>query len=235
LRFALRAALALAAASGVCLAAAGCGSGSGGDPLASMTANQVVTKALGDLKSAPSFGISGTTVEGHGVPESMRLEFKHVTGCEGTVSWGSNSSQGSLYLVVIGGTAWEKPDDAYWKAYEGKSAAQVIALIGGRYLKGSASDSNFATLAQLCDTFASSFKMAKDLVKEAVTTVDGQRVVPLTDKKGTMDVTDTSSPRFLRATGTVTGISTLLIFTYSPVSLTAPPAGQTIDSTALGF
>jgi hypothetical protein len=53
-RVAFRAALALAAASGVCLAAAGCGSGSDGDPLASMTANQVVTKALGDLKSAPS-------------------------------------------------------------------------------------------------------------------------------------------------------------------------------------
>lgn len=232
MRFALRAALALAAASGVCLAADGCGSG--GDPLASMTANQVVTKALGDLKSAPSFGTSGTTVDGQGVPESMRLEYKHGTGCEGTVSWGS---KGSLYLVVIGGTAWEKPDDAYWKTYEGKSAAQVIALIGGRYLKGSASDSYFAPLAQVCDTdtFASSIKLPKDLVKESVTTVDGQRVVPLTAKKGTMDVTDTSSPRILRVTGTNAGISTGLIFTYSPVSLTAPPAGQTIDSTALGF
>jgi hypothetical protein len=48
-------------------------------------------------------------------------------------------------------------------------------------------------------------------------------------------VTDTSSPRILRVTGTNAGISTGLIFTYSPVSLTAPPAGQTIDSTALGF
>ena len=234
MRFALRAALALAAASGVCLAAAGCGSG--GDPLATMTANQVVTKAVADLESAPSFGISGTTVDGQGVPESMRLEYKHGTGCEGTVSWGS---KGSLYLVVIGGTAWEKPDDAYWKAYEGKSAAQVIALIGGRYLKGSASDSYFAPLAQVCDTdtFASSIKLPKDLVKESVTTVDGQRVVPLTakTKKGTMDVTDTSSPRILRVTGTNAGSSTGLIFTYSPVSLTAPPARQTIDSTALGF
>jgi hypothetical protein len=231
LRFALSAALALAAASGVCLAAAGCGSG-GGDPLASMTANQVVTKALGDLKSAPSFGISGTTVDGQGVLESMRLEYKHGTGCEGTVSWGN---KGSLYLVVIGGTAWEKPDNAYWKTYEGTSAAHVIALIGGRYLKGSASDSYFAALAQLCDTFASSFEVPKDLVKEAATTVDGQRVVPLTDKKGTTDVTDTSSPRILRVTGTNAGISTGLSFTYSLVSLTAPPAGQTIDSTALGF
>jgi hypothetical protein len=230
LRFALRAGLALAAASGVCLAAAGCGSG--GDPLARMTANQVVTKALGDLKSAPSFGISGTTVEGQGVLESMRLEFKHGTGCEGTVSWGS---KGSVYLVVIGGTAWEKPDNAYWKTYEGTSAAHVIALIGGRYLKGSASDSYFAALAQLCDTFASSFEVPKDLAKEAATTVDGQRVVPLTDKKGTTDVTDTSSPRILRVTGTNAGISTGLSFTYSLVSLTAPPAGQTIDSTALGF
>ena len=232
MRFALSAALALAAASGVCLAAAGCGSGGGGDPLASMTANQVVTKALGDLKSAPSFGISGTTVDGQGGLESMRLEFKHGTGCEGTVSWGS---KGSLYLVVIGGTAWEKPDNAYWKTYEGTSAAHVIALIGGRYLKGSASDSYFAALAQLCDTFASSFEVPKGVVKEAATTVDGQRVVPLTDKKGTMDVTDTSSPRILRMTGTNAGISTGLSFTYSLVSLTAPPAGQTIDSTALGF
>jgi len=232
LRFALRAALALVVASGVCLASAGCGSGSGGDPLASMTANQVAARALGDLKSAPSFGISGTGVDGQGVLESMRLEFKHGTGCEGTVSWGS---KGGLYLVVIGGTAWEKPDDAYWKAYEGKSAAQVIALIGGRYLKGSASDSYFAPVAQVCDKFASSFKVPKDVVKEDVTTVDGQRVVPLTDKKGTMDVTDTSSPRILRVTGITAGISTGLVFTYSPVSLTAPPAGQTVDSTALGF
>src|SRR5579872_2962343 len=88
-----------------------------------MTANQVAANALGDLKSAPSFGISGTTVDGQGAPGSMRLEYKHGTGCEGTVGWGS---KGSLYLVLIGGTAWEKPNDAYWKAYEGKSAAQVI-------------------------------------------------------------------------------------------------------------
>jgi hypothetical protein len=37
------------------------------------------------------------------------------------------------------------------------------------------------------------------------------------------------------AARTNAGISTGFVFTYSPVSLTAPPAGQTIDSTALGF
>lgn len=228
-------AIGLATASGICLAAAGCGSTSSADPLAGMSAKQVLDKAVSDLKSAPNVGISGTVGE-QGGNLGIRLGFKHGKGCEGTVSQGG---KGSFALVVIGDTAWLKPDDTFWKTYAGSSAPQAIALLGGRYLKGSTSNSNVSSLTQICDvnSLASSFQTPSDVVKEAVTTFDGQRALPLKDKAkgGMMYVTDTSAPRILEVTGTQPGNSGKVTFTYSPVTLTAPPASDTVDGTSLGF
>lgn len=225
----------LAAVSGICLATAGCGSTSSADPLAGMSAKQVLDKAVSDLKSAPSADLSGT-LNGPGGNVGLRLGFKHGKGCEGTVSEGS---KGSFALVVIGDTAWLKPDDTFWKAYAGSNAPQAIALLGGRYLKGSTSNSNVSSFTYVCDlnSLASSFGAASGFVKEAVTTFDGQRAVPLKEeaKGDMMYVTDTSAPRILEVNGTQPGYSGKVTFAYSPVTLTAPPASDTVDGTSLGF
>jgi hypothetical protein len=234
--FSLRTALALTAASAFSLTVFGCGGGGGGDPLASMSAKQVLTKAVSDLKSASTFRVSGRVNQDGGL--SLQLTYKHGTGCEGTLGLGS---RGSLYLLVIGDVAWMKPDDTFWKTYAGSSASQVIALMGGRYLKGSTSSSQVSGLTQICDAnyLASSLASPKDIAKGPVTTVNGQQALELKDKSksATMYVTDTSSPQILQVISTQSGNSGKVYFTGygNPVTLTPPPASETINGAPFGF
>ncbi len=218
-----------------CLAVAACGGG-GGDPLAGMTAKQVLAKAVGDLKSASSFSLGGTVREPDGVT-TIHLDYKPGTGCKGTIA---RAGQGSLAMVVIGTTAWVKPDDTFWRANAGSQAPQVIALLGGRYLKGSTSNANVASLTKLCDVneLTSALSLPTDVVKGKVTTVNGQQVLPLTDKAkgGTLYVTDTSSPQLVELINNTAGNSGKIIFAIgAPVTLTAPPASESVDGSALGF
>jgi hypothetical protein len=217
------------------LAVAACG-GSGGDPLADMSAKQVVTKAVSNLKAAPTFGLSGRITEPGG-DLTLHLDYKRGTGCKGTIA---QAGKGSFTLVVIGTTAWMKADDAFWRAYAGSDASQAIALLSGRYLKGSTTNANVASLTQLCDvnTLTSQLSLPTDVVKGKVTTLGGQQVVPLTDKAkgGTLYVTDTSSPQIVEVVNTTAGNSGKITFTVgNPVTLTAPPASESIDGSSFGF
>lgn len=235
--FPLRTALALTAASAFSLTIAGCGGGQG-DPLASMSAKQVLTKAVSDLKSASAFRVSGRVNENGGL--SLQLTYKHGTGCRGTLGI---ASRGSVYLLVIGGVAWIKPDDKFWKTSAGSSASKVIALVGGRYLKGPANGSRVSGLTRICDanSLTSSLASPKDIAKGPVTTVNGQQALELKDKtkSATMYVTDTSSPQILQVTSTQSGNgnSGKAYFTGygQPVTLTPPPASDTINGAPFGF
>jgi hypothetical protein len=235
--FSLRTALTSAVVSAICVTAAGCGgSSSSSDPLAALSPRQVLNKAVSDLKSAPSFHLAGTVNQDGGI--SVDLTYKRGTGCEGTLGIGS---KGSLYLLVIGGTAWLKPDQAFWQSYAGSSASSVIAVVGGKYLKSAVSSRNVSGLAQLCNAYslASSFTSPKDIEKGATSTIGGQQVLALKDraKSSTMYVTDTSSPQILRVVGTQSGNGGRIDFTGygSPVTLTPPPASETIDGARFGF
>lgn len=234
--FSLRAALTFTAASAICVMGAGCGS-SGGDPLSGLSAKQVLSKAVSDLKSAPSFHIAGTANAG-GAPTSLDITYSRGTGCEGTAGTGS---RGSIYLRVIGDTAWLKPDQAYWKSYAGSSAPLVIAAVGGKYLKTSTNSSNVSALAQLCNanSLASSFTSPKDIEKGAISMINGQRALALKDpaKSSALYVTDTSSPQILRVTSAQSGSSGRIDFTGygNSVTLTPPPASETIDGAKYGF
>jgi hypothetical protein len=232
---AFRAALAVGGACLTCLAVGACGGG-GGDPLADMSGKQVVDKAVGDLKSASSFSLAGT-VSDSGGDYTVHLDYKPGTGCKGTVA---QAGHGSFAMVMIGTTAWLKPDNAFWRAYAGSDAAAAIALLGGRYLKGSTSNANLASLTKLCDVnaLASSLSLPTDVVKGKVTTVGGEQVLPLTDKAkgGTMYVTDTSSPQIVELVKTAAGDSGKISFTVGhPVTVTAPPASQSVDGSPFGL
>lgn len=235
--FPFRTALSLAAVSGTCLTAAACGGGGGGgDPLASMTAQQVLNKAVANLKSASTVSLSGTeSIQGGAT--TVRLDYKHGAGCQGTVSQGA---KGSFALVVIGNTAWVKPDAAFWKANAGKQAQQAMAAVGGRYLKGSTSNGNVSQLSDICDvnTLASSLSKPTTVTKEAITTVNGQSTLPLKDetKGGVLYVTDTSNPQILQVVNTKPGTTGKISFAYgNQVSLTAPPASETVNGASFGF
>lgn len=241
--------IALAAASVTCLAVTACGgSGTGGgaspatattstaaDPLARLTGDQVVAKAVAELKAVPSFTMAGTVTDSSGT-YNVNLSYKKGSGCQGTVA---QPGKGSFAMVVIGTTAWVKPDDAFWKANAGRQADAAIALLSGRYLKGSTSNANVASLTKLCDvnSLASSLTAATGVAKGPVTVMGGQRVLPLTDKAkgGTLYVTDASPPRILQLSNSKVGNSGKLTFSYTPVTLAPPPASQTVDGSKLGF
>jgi hypothetical protein len=205
------------------------------DPLASLTGEQIVAKAVSDLKAAPSFTMAGTVTDKSGT-YNVNLSYKKGAGCKGTVA---QPGKGSFAMVVIGTTAWVKPDDAFWKANAGSQASAAIALLSGRYLKGSTSNANVASLTKLCDvtSLATSLTEATGVAKGPVTTVSGQRVLPLTDKVkgGTLYVTDTSPPRIIELSNAKAGHSGKLTFSYTPVTLTPPPASQAVDGSKLGF
>jgi hypothetical protein len=205
------------------------------DPLASLTGEQIVAKAVADLKAAPSFTMAGTVTDTGGT-YNVNLSYKKDSGCKGTVA---QPGKGSFAMVVIGTTAWVKPDEAFWKANAGSQASAAIALLSGRYLKGSTSNANVASLTKLCDvtSLATSLTEATNVAKGPVTTVSGQRVLPLTDKAkgGTLYVTDTNPPRILQLSNAKAGDSGKLTFSYTPVTLTPPTASQTVDGSKLGF
>ena len=205
------------------------------DPLASLSGEQIVAKAVADLKAAPSFTMAGTVTDSSGT-YNVNLSYKKGSGCKGTVA---QPGKGSFAMVVIGTTAWVKPDDAFWKANAGSQASAAIALLSGRYLKGSTSNGNVASLTKLCDvaSLATSLTQATDVAKGPVTILSGQRVLPLTEKAkgGTLYVTDTNPPRILKLTNAKAADSGTLTFSYTPVTLTPPPASQTVDGSRLGF
>ena len=234
------AALALTAAAAACLAVAGCGGSSGGgsDPLSGMPAKQVVDKAVSDLKSASSFTMAGD-VNQSGEALGVNLGYVKGKGCAGTVTEGG---KGSIALVVIGSTAWIKPSDKFLESSAGSQAAAAIALLKGRYLKGSTSNSNVASLTAVCDVnqMTTSFTQTGTLTKGKVTTAGGVQVLPITDKTkgGTMDVTDSSTPQIVQITNTTgQGGSTgqIKFDVGKQVTLTAPPASQTVDGAPFGF
>lgn len=227
------AAVAVACVTGMAVVAC---AGSSGDPLASTSAKQVLTKAISNLKAAPTFGLSGNLTDSGG-HTTVDLKYKHGTGCKGTIAV---AGKGSFALVVIGTTAWVQLDDTFWRTYAGSNAQQAIALFHGRYLKGSTTNANVASLTQLCDvnSLASQLSVPTDVVKGKVTTLGGQQVLPLIDKAkgGTLYVTDTSSPQVVQVVNTTAGESGKITFTMgNPVTLTAPPASQTIDGSSFGF
>jgi hypothetical protein len=229
--FSLGRALTFTAVSAICVTAAGCG----GDPLAGLTAKQVLSKAVSDLKSAPSFHLGGTADE-QGQSISLDLTYKHGTGCEGTLGL---HGKGSIYLLVIGGTAWFKPDQTYWESNAGSSAPSVIAAVGSKYLRASTSGS-VSGLAQLCNanSLASSFTSPRDIAKGGTSTINGQQALALKDpaKSSTLYVTDTSSPQVLRLTSTQSGSNGRIDFTGYGNSVTlTPPASETIDGAPYGF
>ena len=214
----------------------GTATSSAADPLSGKSGSQVASEAISDLKSAPSFTMKGTIIQS-GSTLGVNLAYKAGEGCQGTVT---QAGKGSFYLVVIGSTAWLKPDDAFWRSYAGSNASQVIALLGGRYLKGTTSNSNTAQFAQLCNSksLVNSMTLPTNVSKGKVTMLNGQQVLPLTDtsKGSTMYVTDTSKPEIVQIIGTKPGSAGKVTFVVgAPVTLTAPPASETVNGSSFGF
>lgn len=243
--------LAAAAAAGAsCLAVGACGPGGGSsastastasaaasasaaaDPLAGLAAGKVATEALANLKAAPNVTMSGTLTDS-GTKYTLNLGLQPGKGCTGTIG----TSQGTIKLIVIGKTVYLNPDDKFWRANSGASADSVIALVGGKYIETSTSNKSMGSLSDLCNLSKSigATTSSDHLVKGALTTFHGIRVLPLKDSSdgSAADVTDTSKPEIVAVNDPGSGVLTLS--TDTPVKLTVPPASQVIDGSKVGL
>ena len=241
---------ALAAVSASCLAVTACGASSSGsaggvatasattsvDPLASVSANTIATKAIADLKAASTETIRGSFTDS-GQAFTLDLGIESGKGCTGSIGEGS---KGSFKLIVIGKTLYLDPDDTFWKANAGSSANSVIALVNGRYIKTTTSGS-MGQLAKLCDlsqVVASSFKTDGTLTKGHPSTTSGVTVLTLSEgTANTMVVTDEAKPEVLeiKSAADSSGVGGDLTFSaIAPVTLAPPVTTDVIEGSAIG-
>ena len=183
-------ALAVLVASVVLLA--GCGSSaakSNGE--AQKTAKQVAADALDAAVSASAVHVAGAIVSSG---TNLTLDLRIVKNKGGT---GTMSEQGLKFqLIRVGGKAYIKGSDAFYKKFAG---AGVAALLHDKWLEGSATTGNLASLTSLTDIarlFNGALGSHGTLKNDGETTYKGQKVVAIEDtaKGGTLYVAATGTP-----------------------------------------
>jgi hypothetical protein len=200
------------------------------NPLARLSADQIVHTANADLRSVPSFHVAGSVSES-GKHETFSLSLSHKA-CSGTVKMGK---EGSFAIVKIGHTVWIQPDNRFWEN-AGVPAAKVSA-VHGKWLESSStsgSKSLYNGASPLCSPgkyTAGSAKPATGWTKGGTTTIAGTRALELTGKgsAGDVYVSVSAKPEILRVTHGSAGSFTLAAFGV-PVKAVAPAASQVIRS-----
>jgi hypothetical protein len=177
--------LALAAAT-----LAGCGSSAPVNGIAAKAPAEILTAARAAADRAATVHVTGS-VSGEGAPLSLDLELVAGKGGQGRIVQGDLDFR----MIQIDQFVYIKGSPAFLRHIGGVSAARRLR---GRWLKTRARG-NFASLAALTNlgklvdtTLTSHGKLAR----HGTTTVDGQRVVAISDlsKGGTLYVATAGSP-----------------------------------------
>lgn len=201
---------------------AGCGgsSSSSGNGIAEKTPTEIVAATKVAADAATSAHVAGSIVS-NGSPITLDMELLAGKGGRGRLSENGLSFE----LIQVEGTVYIKGSAAFYKHIGGASAAQ---LLQGKWLKAPAKSGDFASLGQLTDlrqlvdtTLANHGK----LVKGGTTTVNGQKVVGITDssKGGTLYVAATGEPFPVEITKDGSGGGKIAFDRWNkPVTLVAP-------------
>ncbi len=195
-----------------------------------VSGSRMADQATADLMSASSVHITGIALNPSDyIQESIDLRVLPGKGCTGTfATLGSNKPE---QLLVIGGTVWVRPSAACWQAMNIPS----LKPIEGKYLRSPVPGPQDAAVSSACDlrTELADWRSTAGITQGAATTLDGQKVVPLSDANGTVDVTDTAVPQIVQMTlsaGSGSGGGTMVFSGYNATAavLTAPPANKTV-------
>jgi len=177
----------------------GCGGGSSSSSSASSD-NGVAGKSPADILAATKVAsdaartvhVSGSIVS-NGSPITLDMNLLAGNGGRGQLSENGLSFQ----LIQVGKTVYIKGSPAFYKHIGGSAAAQ---LLQGKWLKAPASNSDFASLSQLTDlrqlVDQTLSNHGSSLTKIGTSTVNGQKVVGITDKAkgGTLYIAATGQP-----------------------------------------
>lgn len=97
------------------------------DPLANLTADQIATKALADVKAVTSVDVAGKMADS-GQTLTFDLTLVSGKGCQGTLT---ESKTGSFKLIYLGKKVWIMPDQAFYKNNGGRNAGPPVRQVDG--------------------------------------------------------------------------------------------------------
>jgi hypothetical protein len=217
--------------SAACLSATGCAAA---DPLAGMSAQQVMTKAADNLENARGVTMTGTVDQGSAGSYGVNLRFSRSQGCAGTYSY---LTKGAVAFVQTSAGTYLQPDSTWWTAGTGTSGYRIDSLVAGRYLKQSTATSaaDFCTML----TAVQSPQAPGSVTKGPLTTFDGTRALELLlGSHGYVEyVSDASDPEILGASSPKGNefVYDVEVNVGAPVTLAVPPASQALDASDFGF
>jgi hypothetical protein len=201
--------------------------------VANLSATQIMSRAQAALKKAPSVHLKGTGVsDGARFGLDLRISDK---GGKGTIT----QSNQTLELLRDGTTVYIKADADFWRAQGGAAAAE---LLKGKYLKGSTSDPKVASIAALTEVdkfVAQLFSSKRTVTKGKRKTIRGTDAIGLIaagSDGGTLYIATRGEPYPLQiVSSTQSDPGTIDFLDYgAPVTVTAPPPDQVVDTAKLG-
>jgi len=219
----LRAPLLLLALSLAIVAAAidGCGGGSSsGNGIADKSPTQIVAATKKVADAATSVHVSGSLVSG-GTPISIDVNLIAGKGGRGKLSQNGLAFE----LIEVANTVYIKGSSSFYRHIGGSAAAQ---LLQGKWLKAPASSSGFASIGQLTNLRQLVDQTLADhgtLSKSGTTTIQGQKVVGVTDKGkgGTLYIAATGKPYPVQISRNGAGTGTITFDRWNePVTLAVP-------------
>jgi hypothetical protein len=193
---------------------------SSGNPLAGLTADQIVVKAFADLRASSAVRITGAGTT-DGASHNLSLIVTKA-GCETSAGLGHGVT---VNILQIGSKAWTQLSPGYLK-FLGYGGSQLSAL-EGKWLATTASEAQ-CELAARSDFPLTGWATVRQL------TVGGKGAIELfyAGKRKLdqvyMDVSASATPEILRifAKGSATNFSDYNV----PVRLTPPPASEVVTS-----
>ena len=221
-------ALATAAIAGVC--AGGLAASAATNSIASESPSAILTAAANAIDAVSTVHVAGSGTES-GTSLSLDLRLVAGKGGEGTVALGGSSFQ----FVVIGSNGYFKASAAFWKRYGNAAIAQ---LIQNRWLKTPTNGefASFAEFSNIHDLFGGLLGSHGTLTKGALTTVGGQRVIPIVNKAngGTLYVAATGKPYPVEIANARQHGVIVVNDINQPVTLTAPSGAIDISQLEKG-
>jgi hypothetical protein len=244
----------------IVVSAAACGSASssgsltsagsrtpGGSPLAGLTADQIVQKAVNDLAAASSVRIVGKQ-DSSGQDVVTDLTDVHGQGCRGTMTSAITGSaspttgagNGTITMIELHGTAYAEFTQNYLKSMG--VPASILTEMDGKYVKVTSTTtlSGFDPLCNPSDWAKGLDAEVTGFVRAGTATVDGQPALALTGPKsgadGTVFISESSTPEILSFHALAANQGSFSFSDYNArVNITAPPAADIADSNPLGI
>lgn len=195
--------------------------------VAALPASDILTKAMAALRAASSVHIKGEVTD-EGKPIGLDLAVTDKKDGVGTLTMAGQSVE----LTKIGTDVYMKADAGFWKQFAGAQGDVIATLLQGKYLKASATDAEFRSLAVFFDLVAA-IDLKGEATKGETKTINGITAIALTQKDstsaGTLWVATQGEPYPLRLEGPK-GEGAIDFTDYGkPVDIKTPPADQVID------